>query len=150
MTSILKYVRWAPADAAKTKFQARYPARCFTMISGLPTRMVMSVTVGLVTLQAGPAAAEDLSTATTDHRSPEYPDVVKLKNGGFVRGTIAELIPNGSVTIVTVAGETERFAMSQAAAVQPTRQQCPMLGHRHARARPCRMRGIARVSTVGD
>jgi len=137
MTSILKYVRWAPADAAKTKFQARYPARCFTMISGLPTRMVMSVTVGLVTLQAGPAAAEDLSTATTDHRSPEYPDVVKLKNGGFVRGTIAELIPNGSVTIVTVAGETERFAMSQAAAVQPTRQQCPMLGHRHARARPC-------------
>jgi hypothetical protein len=39
--------------------------------------------------------------------------VVKLKNGGFVRGTIAELIPNGSVTIVTVTGETERFAMSE-------------------------------------
>ncbi|HXK19530.1 MAG TPA: hypothetical protein VNG33_17090 [Polyangiaceae bacterium] len=40
-------------------------------------------------------------------------DVVRLKNGGLLRGTIAELVPEDSVTIVTVAGKTRTFQMKE-------------------------------------
>lgn len=39
-------------------------------------------------------------------------DVVVLKDGGLVRGTISELKTGGDVTIVTVTGETRKIAMS--------------------------------------
>jgi hypothetical protein len=41
------------------------------------------------------------------------PDVVRLKNGGLLRGRISELIPGESVTIVTVTGKTREMAMSE-------------------------------------
>jgi hypothetical protein len=43
--------------------------------------------------------------AAPSQAQPAAPDVVLLKNGGVLRGTIAELVPNGAVTIVTAAGE---------------------------------------------
>jgi len=81
--------------------------------SRLPTRTLMCVTVALAFLQGWPAAAEELPAAQSERSSPAYQDVIRLKNGGFVRGTIAELVPNESVTIVTITGETKHFAMSE-------------------------------------
>lgn len=37
------------------------------------------------------------------------PDIVRLKNGGFLRGTIAELAPGDFVTLVLVTGETRKI-----------------------------------------
>lgn len=41
------------------------------------------------------------------------PDVVMLQNGGMLRGTISELVPDDYVIIVTIGGETKRIAMSE-------------------------------------
>lgn len=41
------------------------------------------------------------------------PDVVRLKNGGLLRGTISELVVGESVTIVTVTGKTREFPMAE-------------------------------------
>jgi hypothetical protein len=40
-------------------------------------------------------------------------DVVRLKNGGLLRGTISELVPGDSVTIVTGSGKTREFPMAE-------------------------------------
>lgn len=40
-------------------------------------------------------------------------DVVRLKSGGLLRGTISELVPHDSVTIVTVSGQTRTFPMAE-------------------------------------
>lgn len=40
-------------------------------------------------------------------------DVVRLKNGSLLRGTISEMLAGESVTIVTVTGKTREFAMSE-------------------------------------
>ncbi len=40
-------------------------------------------------------------------------DIVKLKNGGMIRGKISELIPGDAVVIVTLTGDTRRFPMSE-------------------------------------
>lgn len=40
-------------------------------------------------------------------------DVVRLKNGSLLRGTISELLTGESVTIVTVTGKTREFPMSE-------------------------------------
>lgn len=69
-----------------------------------------------------PAVALLLTLATlgAPHRvlaSPrpavEAQDVVRLKNGGFLRGAIAELVPGQHVVIVLVSGETRRVPMSE-------------------------------------
>lgn len=83
------------------------------MTNRLPTKMVMCVTVALAFLQGRPAAAEAPPGAQSERSSPAYPDVIRLKNGGLVRGTIAELVPNESVTIVSITSETKRFAMAE-------------------------------------
>jgi hypothetical protein len=83
------------------------------VIGGFPT-WTMCMAVGLISLQGRRAVAEEQSVTKSDNgRTPGHPDVVRLKNGGFLRGTIAESIPNESVTIVTIAGETKRFLMSE-------------------------------------
>jgi len=41
------------------------------------------------------------------------PDVVKLKNGGLVRGTISELVPGQAVSIITALGDVRRYPMSE-------------------------------------
>jgi len=41
------------------------------------------------------------------------PDIVRMKNGGLLRGTIAESVPGGSITIVLMTGETRKIASSE-------------------------------------
>lgn len=48
------------------------------------------------------------------------PDVVRLKNGGMLRGKISELIPGDTVTIVTVTGKTREYKMSEVDYAGPT------------------------------
>src|SRR5260370_35501748 len=45
--------------------------------------------------------------------APSSPDVVILKNGGMLRGTIGELNPNAAVTIITVTGATHPIPMGE-------------------------------------
>lgn len=40
-------------------------------------------------------------------------DVVRLKNGGLLRGTISEFMPGEKVVIVTVAGDVREFPMAE-------------------------------------
>ena len=46
-------------------------------------------------------------------------DVVHLRNGGMVRGTISEQIPGERVVIVTLSGEVRSFPMSEVAYAGP-------------------------------
>lgn len=41
------------------------------------------------------------------------PDLVRLKNGGMVRGSILELVPDSFVVVELKNGETRRFEMSE-------------------------------------
>jgi hypothetical protein len=40
-------------------------------------------------------------------------DLVLLKNGGMIRGTISEMVPGESVTILTVGGTTKKIPMAE-------------------------------------
>jgi hypothetical protein len=40
------------------------------------------------------------------------PDIVRLRNGGILRGTISELVPGDYVTLVLITGETRKVAYS--------------------------------------
>lgn len=51
------------------------------------------------------------------------PDIVRLKTGGMVRGTIAELDPNGTVVIVTIKGDTRTFDMKEVSYAGPAQQE---------------------------
>ena len=63
------------------------------------------------------AGPEPASAAASNGKAPDSTasdaDVIRLKNGGLVRGKISELIPGESVTIVTITGKTREFAMSE-------------------------------------
>jgi hypothetical protein len=61
----------------------------------------------MVMMSAAPAAAQ----------AP--PDVVELRNGGMVRGTLVENIPGDHVTIQLATGETRTFAASEVLRVGP-------------------------------
>lgn len=52
--------------------------------------------------------------------APVAPDVVRLKNGGLLRGTISELLPGDSVTIIALSGTQHRVAMSDVSYAGPT------------------------------
>lgn len=54
----------------------------------------------------------------TNPQPPLGEDEVALTNGGFIRGTITEMIPNESVTIVDGSGSTRTLAWSDIAEVQ--------------------------------
>lgn len=62
--------------------------------------------LGSVAFGAGSAHAQEAPAASSIGS-----DVVRLKNGGLVRGTINSLLPGESVSIVTSAGKTHEFAM---------------------------------------
>jgi hypothetical protein len=56
-----------------------------------------------------PTEPSDSATA-----APSAPlDVVLLKDGGMVRGTIAEMVAGEQVTILTIAGQTRTFPMAE-------------------------------------
>lgn len=62
---------------------------------------------GHVPLQEEAGQAERGLTAT------QAPDLVRLTNGGLVRGTIAEHIPGEYVVIVLITGESRRFEAAE-------------------------------------
>ncbi|HEY4103317.1 MAG TPA: hypothetical protein VGM44_05470, partial [Polyangiaceae bacterium] len=59
----------------------------------------------------GTARAQDAPPAPTAAPAPAAaaPDLVRLKDGSMLRGTIAELKPNDFVTIVLITGETRKI-----------------------------------------
>jgi hypothetical protein len=61
--------------------------------------------------------AETPSDAATGASAPL--DVVLLKDGGMVRGTIAEIVAGEQVTILTMAGKTRTFMMTEVAYAGP-------------------------------
>lgn len=60
----------------------------------------------------GQAQAEETAAAPSGDAAGAK-DIVRLKNGGLVRGTIGELMPGESVTITTTAGKTREFPMAE-------------------------------------
>lgn len=67
----------------------------------------------VLALGTGAAATSVSTQAHAQQTQAAPPDVVKLKNGGILRGTIAELVPGGTVTIVTMTGETKKIPMAE-------------------------------------
>lgn len=68
--------------------------------------------VGLtVVATALPARAQDATAKSAD--ATQAKDLVRLKNGGMLRGTISELVPGDTVTIVTTSGKTREIKMSE-------------------------------------
>lgn len=74
------------------------------------------VVAGLLGI-AGPAWAEEegeTKPTETPARAPDVPpDVVVLKAGGMIRGTISEMDPQGQVVIHTTTGKTRHIEMSE-------------------------------------
>ncbi|RYE83985.1 MAG: hypothetical protein EOO75_18670 [Myxococcales bacterium] len=57
------------------------------------------------------AQADDRGAAASD--AGAAPDIVQLRSGGLVRGTILELIPGESVAIRSALGDIRKFPMSE-------------------------------------
>lgn len=74
----------------------------------LAAAMSLSLWVGLSHAQEPAGGGK-----TTPAAAPAAPDLVRLKNGGLVRGTISELVPGETVTIVTLTGEARKFPMAE-------------------------------------
>jgi hypothetical protein len=110
-----------------------------------------SVAVLSIMTVAGPAFADPpVRPATSSPRpvsSADAPapssanlaaqDVVMLKNGGILRGTISELIPDDTVTILTVSGATRQISMAQVRYAGP-REQAPPLEESSDEAAPAK------------
>lgn len=65
---------------------------------------------------ASEGQAESLPTPPSAPAPPpaaSASDVVRFKNGGLLRGTIAELVPKGYVIIITMTGETRKIDFSE-------------------------------------
>jgi hypothetical protein len=62
--------------------------------------------------QGTAAAAPSPAPAVAPTRPESAQDIVRLKNGGIVRGSISELDPKGSVIIVTLTGAVREYPMS--------------------------------------
>jgi hypothetical protein len=67
--------------------------------------LVLAAGVALASLTAAPRPASA--------QSAQPNDVVMLKSGGLLRGTISEYVPGSHVTIVTVTGDTKRINASE-------------------------------------
>ncbi|HEU4412679.1 MAG TPA: hypothetical protein VFS43_45970 [Polyangiaceae bacterium] len=65
--------------------------------------LAAGVALASLTAAPRPAAAQ----------SAQANDVVMLRGGGLVRGTISEYVPGSHVTIVTVAGDTKRIGAGE-------------------------------------
>ncbi|MDH5676939.1 MAG: hypothetical protein OEZ06_32785, partial [Myxococcales bacterium] len=62
-------------------------------------------------LTHAPALAQQAEAAPVAPSAPA--DLVLLKNGGLVRGTISELVPAEKVVIVTITGEARSYPMAE-------------------------------------
>lgn len=74
------------------------------------------------TLAETPTAPAGTPTAPPASAGPNASggsDVVRLKNGGLVRGKISELLPGASVTIISASGKTHEFPMADVSYAGP-------------------------------
>jgi hypothetical protein len=53
------------------------------------------------------------------------PDIVRMKNGGLLRGTIIELAPGETVTVMTVDGQTRQIPMAEVSYAGPAGNESP-------------------------
>ncbi len=67
---------------------------------------LLACAAGTASAQSAPGEAKTFAPSTA------APDVVRLRNGGLLRGTISELVPGESVVLITATGEVRRFAMA--------------------------------------
>jgi hypothetical protein len=85
-------------------------------------------TVALLSWVAPAAAQEALPAESPPAQTGAMarpPDIVKLKNGGLIRGTISELIPDDAVVILMVTGETRRIPMAEVEYAGPDKPVAP-------------------------
>ena len=71
---------------------------------------LLSVTIFFACLRVGAAYAQTGGAP---------PDIVRMKNGGMLRGTIVEMVPSGQVTLLGADGQTRKFPMSDVAYAGP-------------------------------
>jgi hypothetical protein len=74
---------------------------------------------GLVVAEAHAEEPTSPAAAPVSADASAGSDIVRLNNGGLIRGKISELIPGDSVTIVSIAGKTRDFKMSEVAYAGP-------------------------------
>lgn len=80
---------------------------------GLRSGVVLVSLLGVVAAHAEEKAAATAAPATAAPATDAGTDIVRLKNGGLLRGKISELIPGESVTIITLSGKTREVSMSE-------------------------------------
>ncbi len=81
------------------------------MAAGAATAVLASASVSAA---ADPPAPKDVpAEGAPAAPQPAPKDVVKLKNGGLLRGSIAELVPGEFVVIVLITGETRRVPAAE-------------------------------------
>ncbi len=79
----------------------------------------MSLLVSTSALAETPAPTPTAASAPSPNSGS---DIVRLKNGGVVRGKISELLPGASVTIVSASGKTHEFQMNEVSYAGPESQ----------------------------
>jgi hypothetical protein len=90
-------------------------------------------------MTAGVARAEEpVNAAPASADAAAGNDVVRLNNGGLIRGKISELIPGDSVVIVTLAGKTREFKMSEVAYAGPADKDPQAAAKPEARPEPAK------------
>lgn len=72
---------------------------------GIGSTILLASTLVVVAAHAQEAPAAEPATDAADV------DIVRLKNGGLLRGKISELVPGGTVTIVTITGDVRVLQM---------------------------------------
>jgi hypothetical protein len=111
-----------------------------------PRRIVFATTLFVshtlsLTAHADPPAAHPATSASpaapaaSAPASATAPDLVMLKDGGMVRGTISEMSPGEAVTIITIAGVTKRIPMSDVSYAGPA-DKAPKAGEAPAPTTP--------------
>jgi hypothetical protein len=61
-------------------------------------------------------------------QAPAAPDVVRLRDGGLLRGTIAEYVVGDHATLVLITGETRRIAAADIRYAGPAQEEPPATG----------------------
>lgn len=89
-------------------------------IGGLEFRARLLSAVALLACVLGGAPSE---VARADASARTHPDLVQMKDGGFFRGTILELVPGEYVLIETASGELRRIEASGTEYIGPAERE---------------------------
>lgn len=90
-------------------------------LSGVVGLLVVSSSAHALAQSAPVTAASPSAPITATSATP--PDIVVTKNGNRYRGTIAELVQGGTVTIVLITGETRKLEAKEIAYAGPANQE---------------------------